>query len=664
MDGNEAAARLAYLLSEVISLPAVTPASSMGEYVDGWAASGRPNLWGQIPEIVKMQSEADVAGALYGALQKGAMATTFTASPELRLMRPTMLKIAGELFPTVVHVTAGDVAAHPLSILGDHSDVMAARPTGWAILCANSVQEAQDFALVAHLATRRSGVPFVHFFDGPRTSHEVSTIEPLSDDDIASLVDEGAEVELRGGGMSPDHPDVRGTTPDPEGSFPGPAAADTYYAAVPGIVGQQMDALARRTGRRYEVVEYVGAPDADRVVVAMGSACGALEELVEAMVADGQRVGLLKLRLYRPFPAALLVGSLPPTTRAIAVLDRSEEAGSVGEPLYLDVRAAVDEAMSGPRGPAPFAGTPIVIGGRYGLSSPELSPAMAKAVFDELVRPHPTQHFTVGIKERMRPLSLDGGPPMDLPRLSGEFQAVFFGLGSDATVGANRHSVEIVASASGQYVQGYFVHGSKKSGAVTVSHLRFSPGPIRSTYLVAQADFVACHQFGLLERGDVLGVLKVGGTLLLNCPWGPDEAWAHLSPKAQRQVLTKKLDVWLVDAAKAGAAVNRGQRVSAVMQACFFALSHLVPAEVALGEIKAAVSETYDGQGRGVVERNFGAIGPALAGLARLRLPNQLPAGVRARVGAHGETEYYLRMPMGTAKAPRTAATSGWAPPS
>lgn len=642
VDGNEAAARVAYLLSEVISIYPITPASPMGEHCDDWAARGRPNLWGQVPEIVEMQSGAGAAGALHGALQKGAMATTFTASQGLLLMLPNMFKIAGELLATVVHVAARSVATHALSIFGDHSDVMAARPTGWAMLCSSSVQEAQDFALVAHLATLRSRVPFLHFFDGFRTSHEISTIEPLSDDDIGSLVDETSVLELRARGMSPDRPDVRGTAQNPDVFFQGREAANAYYDAVPGIVAQQMDALARRTGRRYGLVEYVGAPGAERVVVAMGSACGAMEELVDAMVADGQRVGLLKLRLYRPFPAALVVGSLPPTTRAIAVLDRCKEAGSVGEPLYLDVRAALDEAMSGLQGSAPFAGPPVVIGGRYGLSSKELTPAMAKAVFEELAMARPKQHFTVGITDDLTRLSLDWDARMDLPRPPGEFQAVFFGLVSDGTVGANKNSTKIVASASGQYAQGYFVYEANKSGAMTVSHLRFAPAPIRSTYLVDRADFVACHQFGLLERADVLGVAKVGGTLLLNCSWGPDGAWAHLSPQVQRQVLAKKLDVWVVDAAKVAAAANLGQRTDTVMQVCFFALSHVVPQDVARREIKAAVAKTYGRRGHAVVERHFAAIGPALAGLARLRLPNQLPAGVKVGLGAHGETEYHL----------------------
>ncbi len=432
----------------------------------------------------------------------------------------------------------------------------------------------------------------------------------MSDDDIASLVDEGAVAAFRSG-----------------------EAANTYCAAVPGIVAQQMDALASRTGRRYGLVEYAGAPDAERVVVAMGSACGALEELVEAMVADGQRVGLAKLRLYRPFPAAALIGSLPPGTRAIAVLDRCREAGSVGEPLYLDVRAAVDEAMGGARGRAPFNTAPIVIGGRYGLSSSELTPAMGRAVLDELAMQCPKQHFTVGISDDLTRPSLDGDARMDLPRPPGEFQAVFFGLGADGAVGTSRDTVNIVSSVAGRYAQGFFVYDAEKPGGLAVSHLRFGPAPVRSSYLVAQADFVACDHFRLLDLADVAGAAKVGGTLLLNCPWGPDEAWAQMSARLQRQVLAKKLDVWLVDATNVAARANLGHRAGTLMQACFFALSEIVPPEVARREIEAAVAKSCGRWGQNPVERNFGAIASALDGLARLRLPNQLPAGVRVGVG-------------------------------
>jgi pyruvate-ferredoxin/flavodoxin oxidoreductase len=609
VDGNEAAARVAYLLSEVVAIYPITPASTMGEHADDWAAAGRPNLWGQVPEIVEMQSEAGAAGALHGALQKGAMATTFTASQGLLLMLPNMFKIAGELLPTVIHVAARSVAAHALSIFGDHSDVMAARTTGFAMLCSSSVQEAQDLALVAHASALRSRVPFVHFFDGFRTSHEVATIEPLSEAQVKAMVDSEALIGLRARGMDPDRPDVRGTAQNPDVFFQGREAANPYYASVPGVVTEAMDELAALTGRRYGLVEYVGALDAERGVVAMGSACGAIEELVGAMVEAGERVGLLKVRLYRPFPSAALVKALPPTARAVAVLDRCKEAGSVGEPLYLDVRAAIDELATGD--------LPRVVGGRYGLSSKELTPAMVKAVFDELLLPAPRRHFTVGITDDLTNLSLDWDRSFRLPRPEGRLEAVFYGLGSDGTVGANKNSAKIIAAATGHHVQGYFVYDSKKSGAMTVSHLRFGPSPVRSSYLVQEADFVACHQFGLLERADVLAVARRGAKFLLNTSYGPDEVWDHLSPTVRRQVADKGLELWVVDAAAIAREAGLGSRINTVMQVCFFALSGAVELGDAIERIKAAVARTYSRRGEAVVQRNFAAIDAALAGLAR-----------------------------------------------
>jgi pyruvate-ferredoxin/flavodoxin oxidoreductase len=620
VDGNEAAARVAYSLSEVIALYPITPASPMGEHADDWAAQGRPNLWGEVPEIVEMQSEAGAAGALHGALQKGALATTFTASQGLLLMLPNMFKVAGELLPTVIHVAARSVATHALSIFGDQSDVMAARSAGWAMLCSSSVQEAQDLAVVAHVATLESRVPFLHFFDGFRTSHEMATIEPVSDGDLRAMVDTDAVLALRSRGMTPDRPDVRGTAQNPDVFFQGREAANPYYAAVPSIVARAMDKFFARTGRRYGLVEYVGAPDAERVVVAMGSGCGAVEELVEVMVAAGERVGLLKVRLYRPFPADLLVKALPPTTKAIAVLDRCKEAGSVGEPLYLDVRAAIDEAMSGPHEDKPFIRTPLVLGGRYGLSSKEFNPAMVKAVFHELAHSRPKQHFTVGIKDDLTNLSLDWDRGYQLPRPVGEFQAVFYGLGSDGTVGANKNSAKIISAVSGQYAQGYFVYDSKKSGAMTVSHLRFGPSPVRSTYLVSDADFVACHQFGLLERADVLDAAKKGAKFLLNCSFGPDEVWRHLPSAVQDQILAKDLDVWVVDAAGIAGAAKLGSRINTVMQVCFFALAEVMTTEAAIERIKSAVEKSYAKRGQAVIDRNFAAIDAALSGLARAKV--------------------------------------------
>ena len=619
VDGNEAAARVAYAFSEVIALYPITPSSPMGEHTDDWAAAGRPNLWGEVPQIVEMQSEAGAAGALHGALQKGALATTFTASQGLLLMLPNMFKIAGELLPTVIHVAARSVAAHALSIFGDHSDVMAARTTGWAMLCSSSVQEAQDMAAVSHLSTLAARVPFLHFFDGFRTSHEVADITPIDYEDLVSLVDQNAIAGFRARGMGPDHPDVRGTAQNPDVFFQSREAANRYYDAVPGLVERALAAFESHTGRHYGVVEYRGAPDAERVIVLMGSGCGAVEEVVDALCAGGERVGMVKVRLFRPFPSAQLVACLPPSVRRVAVLDRTKEPGAVGEPLYLDVRAAIEEALDGSE--QPFATRPWVCGGRYGLSSKQFTPAMVKGVFDELDAPKPRRHFTVGIIDDLTQLSVDVPAGFSLARPEGELQAVFFGLGSDGTVGANKNSAKIIAKATGAHVQGYFVYDSKKSFSVTVSHLRFGPVPVRSTYLVEEADFLACHNFGLLERHKVLDLAKPGATVLLNSPYGPDGTWAHLPARVQLQIAGKGLEVYVIDAQGIAAETGLGGRVNTVMQVCFFALTRLMPVEEAIAAIKEAVEKTYGKRGRTVVERNFAAIDAALAGLSKVVVP-------------------------------------------
>ncbi|HZM42925.1 MAG TPA: 2-oxoacid:acceptor oxidoreductase family protein, partial [Acidimicrobiales bacterium] len=521
LDGNEAAARVAYRLSEVIAIYPITPASPMGEHADDWAAGGQPNLWGLVPQVVEMQSEAGAAGALHGALQRGALGTTFTSSQGLLLMIPNMFKVAGELTPAVIHVAARAVATHALSIFGDHSDVMHARSTGWAMLAAGSVQEAHDLALVAHAATLRSRVPFLHFFDGFRTSHEIDKIALLDDADVAALVRDEDIAAFRSRGLTPDAPVLRGTAQNPDVFFQAREAANPYHDAVPGIVAEVMDELAGRTGRRYGLVDYHGAPDADRVVVLMGSAAGAAEETVDALVAAGERVGLVRVRLFQPFPARQLVAALPPTVRSIAVLDRTKEPGAVGEPLYLSVVAALAEATDTDE--PPFVETPRVIGGRYGLSSKEVTPAMVKPVFDELALDRPRRHVTVGIYDDVTHLSLPIDADFAPDRPPGEVQAMFYGLGADGTVGANKSSVKIIGESTDLHAQGYFVYDSKKSGSVTVSHLRFGPQSIRSTYLVDNADLVACHQFGLLERMRVLDHARPGATFLLNSPFGPDD---------------------------------------------------------------------------------------------------------------------------------------------
>ena len=624
VDGNEAAARVAYALSEVIAIYPITPASPMGEFADDWATANKENLWGEVPDVIEMQSEAGAAGTLHGALQKGALATTFTASQGLLLKVPNMFKIAGELTPAVMHVAARTVATHALSIFGDHSDVMHARTTGWAMLAASSVQEAHDFALIAHAATLRARVPFLHFFDGFRTSHELAKIAALTNDDMAALIDNDALIDFRLRAMNPDTPDLRGTAQNPDVFFQSREACNPYYLAVPGIVQETMDSLAERTGRSYSLVEYRGAPDAERVVVLMGSGVGATREAVDTLVGGGERVGMLTVRLYRPFPAEQLVSALPPSVRSIAVLDRTKEPGAVGEPLYLDVRAAISEAMDSAE-PA-FSEPPRVTGGRYGLSSKEFTPAMAKAVLDELKKDRPKRHFTVGIFDDVTSLSLPWDRDFRPPLPDSEVQAVFFGLGSDGTVGANKNSAKIIVDATDDFVQGYFVYDSKKSGTMTASHLRFGPDPIHSTYLITDADFVACHQFSLLSRVDILDVAKDGATFLLNSPYGAAEVWEHLPGNVQRHLQEKHIRFWVIDAYKIAAETQMGNRINTVMQPCFFSLSGVLPADVAVAEIKTSVEKAYGKRGRTIVDRNFAAIDAALANLAEVEVPEQAAA--------------------------------------
>ena len=641
LDGNEAAARVAYALSEVIALYPITPSSAMGEHSDDWSSAGRPNLWGGVPDIVEMQSEGGAAGALHGALQKGALATTFTASQGLLLMIPNMFKIAGELTPAVIHVAARTIATHALSIFGDHSDVMHARATGWAMLAAGSVQEAHDLALVAHAATLRTRVPFLHFFDGFRTSHQIDKIALLTDDDLAALVRDDDIAAFRSRALDPAAPVLRGSAQNPDVFFQAREACNPFHLAVPGIVEEVFDELAARTGRRYGLVDYHGAPDAERVVVVMGSAAGALEETVDDLVAAGEPVGMVQVRLFQPFPSAQLVAALPPTVRSIAVLDRTKEPGAVGEPLYLSVVAALAEAMDVDE--APFARMPRVIGGRYGLSSKEVTPSMLKPVYDELAAERPRRHVTVGIHDDVTHLSLPIDHEFRHPRPEGEVQAVFFGLGADGTVGANKSSVKIIGEHTDLFAQGYFVYDSKKSGSVTVSHLRFGPEPIRSTYLVDGADFVACHQFGLLERMPVLAGVRHGATFLLNAPYPPDEVWDHLPAEVQQEILDKDIDLWVIDAYAVASAAGMGNRLNTVMQPCFFHLSGVLPAEVAIAKIKESVEATYARRGRAVVERNFAAIDAALANLHHVEVPARVTSTRSMLVGVPDEAPDFVR---------------------
>jgi pyruvate-ferredoxin/flavodoxin oxidoreductase len=618
IDGNQAAVEVAYRLSEVISIYPITPASPMAEHADDWSAAGRANLWGKVPDVVEMQSEGGAAGAMHGALQKGALATTFTASQGLLLMIPNMFKIAGELTPAVIHVSARTIATHALSIFGDHSDVMHARSTGWAMLAAGSVQEAHDFSLIAHAATLRSRVPFLHFFDGFRTSHEVNKIALLEDDDLRALVRDDDILAFRARGLTPDAPVIRGTAQNPDVFFQAREACNPFYLALPGIVSEVMAEFGARTGREYHLVDYHGAPDAERVVIVMGSATGAVAETVEALVASGERVGMLTVRLFQPFPAAELIAALPATTRSIAVLDRTKEPGAMGEPLYLSVTAALTEAMDVDE--PPFASAPRVIGGRYGLSSKETTPAMMKAVFDELSAERPKRHFTVGIYDDVTRLSLPVPTDFRPARPQGEVQALFFGLGADGTVGANKASVKIIGEGTDLHAQGYFVYDSKKSGSMTVSHLRFGPQPIRSTYLIEEADFVACHQFGLLGKIRMLERAKPGATFLLNSPYRPDEVWDHLPRSVQQQLVDKQIDFWVIDAIAVAAEVGMGNRINTIMQPCFFKLSSVLPADEAIAAIKSSVRKAYGRRGEAIVERNFAAIDRSLERLRHVEL--------------------------------------------
>jgi pyruvate-ferredoxin/flavodoxin oxidoreductase len=625
LDGNEAAARSAYAMSEVISIYPITPASPMAEYCDDWAAAHKPNLWGTVPSVVEMQSEAGAAGAVHGSLQKGALTTTFTASQGLLLMIPNMFKIAGELTPAVIHVAARTVATHALSIFGDHSDVMHARATGWAMLASGSVQEAHDFAAVAHAATLRARVPFLHFFDGFRTSHEVNKIALLDPDDLRSLIREDDLLAFRARGLTSETPVVRGTAQNPDVFFQAREACNPYHDAVPGIVAEVFDEFANRTGRRYSLVEYHGAPDADRVIVIMGSGAGAVEETVETLNAAGEKVGVLVVRLFQPFPVEAFVAALPKTVRQIAALDRTKEPGAVGEPLYQAIVAALVEVQDADE--PPFAETPKVVGGRYGLSSKEFTPSMVKPIFDELLAARPKRHFTVGIYDDVTHLSLPISQTFSQPRPEGEVQALFFGLGSDGTVSANKSSVKIIGEDTDLFAQGYFVYDSKKSGSVTSSHLRFGPKPIRSAYLVDNADFVACHQFGLLEGTPILDRAKPGASFLLNSPYPADEVWEHLPKRVQEQLVEKQIELWVIDAAAVAAETGMGNRINTIMQPCFFQLSGVLPAEDAIARIKQFVKKTYGKRGEAVVQRNYAAIDRSLERLVRVP-PQEVMTGL------------------------------------
>ncbi|HEX5226228.1 MAG TPA: pyruvate:ferredoxin (flavodoxin) oxidoreductase [Bryobacteraceae bacterium] len=607
LDGNEAAAYVAHRINEVIAIYPITPSSPMGEWADQWSSAGEPNIWGSVPSVIEMQSEGGAAGAVHGALQAGTLTTTFTSSQGLLLMIPNMYKIAGELTPTVFHIAARAIAGQGLSIFGDHQDVMAVRATGFALLGSHSVQAVQDFALIAQAAALESRIPFGHFFDGFRTSHEVAKIEQLTPEDMRAMIDDELVRAHRARSLNPDRPVVRGTAQNPDVYFQARETVNKFYDACPGIVQEAMNRFAALTGRQYKLFDYFGAPDAERIIVLMGSSALAAEECVEALTARGEKVGVVNVHLFRPFSARAFVDALPRTVKAIAALDRTKEPGSAGEPLYMDVVAALAETVS-------FERTPRVIGGRYGLASKEFTPAMVATVFAELSKDHPRNHFVVGITDDVTYRSLDVDPAFSTEDPE-TVRAVFYGLGADGTVGANKNSIKIIGEDTPNYAQGYFVYDSKKSGAMTVSHLRFGRNPIRSSYLIQKASFVACHQFSFLERVDVLQLAEPGAVFLLNSPFRPEEVWEHLPAAVQQQIIEKHLRFYVIDAYRVAKENGMGGRINTVMQTCFFALSGALPREEAIAAIKHAIEKTYGKRGEAVVQKNFAAVDQALAHL-------------------------------------------------
>ncbi len=636
MDANEAAAGVAHRLNEVAVIYPITPSSPMGEWADAWAAQGVKNIWGKVPEIYEMQSEAGAIGAVHGALQGGALTTTFTASQGLLLMIPNMYKIAGELTPFVMHVAARALAAHALSIFGDHSDVMACRQTGFAMLCSNNVQEAQDMAAIAQYATLKSRVSFMHFFDGFRTSHEINKIEVISDDQLREFV-EGLPTSFnREHALTPDHPVLRGTAQNPDVFFQIREASNPYYAKVGGIVQEAMDKYAKITGRQYHLVEYAGAKDAEQVVVIMGSGADTTEATVAHL--KDKKYGVVKIHLYRPFPAEELVKALPATVKTIAVMDRTKEAGSQGEPLYLDVVAAVADAF----GAGKIKSMPRIIGGRYGLSSKEYTPAMAKAVFENAEKAEPKTRFTVGMTDDVTNLSLDVDNSFDIEDEDVK-RAIFFGLGADGTVGANKNSIKIIAGEDGVYGQAYFVYDSKKSGAMTTSHLRFANHVINAPYLINKADFVACHHFPFLEKIDMLAQAKDGAVFLLNAPFKAEEVWDHLPVEVQDEIIKKHLKLYSIDAVEVAKQTGMGRRINTIMQTCYFALSGVLPRDEAIKAIKKSIEKTYMKKGQALVDKNFAAVDASLAHLHEIKVTEKPTSQFKRLPGVPAEAPEIVR---------------------
>ena len=645
-DANEATAWVAYRLNEIIAIYPITPSSPMGEYADAWSAEGIPNIWGTVPDVTEMQAEGGAAGAVHGALQAGGLTTTFTASQGLLLMIPNMYKIAGELTPCVFNVSARSLAAQALSIFGDHSDVTAARATGFALLASDSVQQAQDMTLIAQAATLRSRVPFLHFFDGFRNSHEITKIERLNEEDLQALIDDDLIAQHRSRALTPDRPVLRGTAQNPDVFFQGRETVNPFYDKTPEIVQEAMDKFAEQVGRSYHLFDYVGAPDAEKVIVLMASGVETAEETAKAMVKDGEKVGVVSVRLYRPFSVKHLMEALPSTVKFIAALDRTKEPGAAGEPLYLDIVTAVKEGFES--GIAPYDTIPKIIGGRFGLSSKEFTPAMVKGVFDEMDKDTPKNHFTVGIFDDVTHTNLDWDPTYEI--LGDDVvQAMFYGLGADGTVGANKNSIIIIGEETKNFAQGYFQYDSKKSGAVTVSHLRFGPDPIRAPYLIAEdeANFLACHQFNFLEKFNMLKFARPKGIFLLNSIYGPDEVWDHLPTKVQQTLIDKNLQFYIIDAYDVAQKTNMGQRINTIMQTCFFAISGILPKDEAISEIKKSIEKTYGKRGDEVVNQNYAAVDSALENMYKIEVPDKVTSEIPMMPPVPANAPEYVREVLG-----------------
>jgi pyruvate-ferredoxin/flavodoxin oxidoreductase len=639
IDGNEAAAYVAYHTNEVIAIYPITPSSNMGEWCDAWSAVGKKNIWGIVPSVSELQSEGGASGSVHGALQNGALTTTFTASQGLLLMIPNMFKIAGELTSSVFHVSARSIAAQALSIFGDHSDVMATRSTGFALLASNSVQEVMDFALIAQAAALEARVPFVHFFDGFRTSHEVMKVEQLSIDDMKAMINEELVIAHRKRALSPDHPVLRGTAQNPDVYFQARETVNPFYDACPGIVQKQMDNFAKLTGRAYRIFDYVGAPDAERIIVMMGSGAEAADETVNYLKAKEEKVGVVKVRLYRPFSVEHFINALPVTTKAVAILDRTKEPGAPGEPLYLDVVNAISEKYN--EGNLKFA-YPKIIGGRYGLSSKEFTPAMVKSVFDQLKEVKPKNHFTVGIIDDVTNTSLNPDPLFSVEAVE-TFKGKFYGLGADGTVGANKNSIKIIGEGTDYFAQGYFVYDSKKSGSGTVSHLRFGPKEIKSSYLINKANFIACHQQVFLEKMDMLSDAVEGATFLLNTKVSKDQVWDSLPEKVQKDLIEKKMKLFAIDAYKVADETGMGVRINTIMQTCFFAISNIFPKEEAIGMIKQSIKKTYGAKGDKIVEMNFNAVDQTLSNMFEVKIPAKVTSRIQLQPAVAGKVPEFVR---------------------